>query len=76
MEEVLPAEVTGENIEIWVQHRYVLQALGKISAGETMLGMTGQVSPMLIEPVQAQETPGDSVMSTFVVMPMSPKGAF
>lgn len=76
MEEVLAAEASGESIEIWVQHRYVLQALGKINTEETMLGMTGQVSPMLLEPVAKAESPEDSVLSTFVVMPMSPKGAF
>ncbi len=75
MEEALPAQVEGEDIEIWVQHRYVLQALSKIEAGETQFGMTGQVSPMLIEPVQEDSSEG-AVQSTFVIMPMSPKGAF
>jgi len=73
MEESIPAEIFGESIEIWVQHKYVLQALNKISTEETFLGMTGQVSPMKIEPVPNDE---NSVEATFVIMPMSPKGAF
>lgn len=76
MEESLPAQVEGENIEIWVQHRYVLQALSKIGAKQTKLGMTGQVSPMLVEPAQEEESSEGDVQSTFVIMPMSPKGAF
>ena len=77
MEEILPAVVEGDDIEIWAQHRYVLQALAKIDAQTTRFGMTGQVSPMLVEPVE--EDPKESaevVKSTFVIMPMSPKGAF
>ncbi|HHT85976.1 MAG: DNA polymerase III subunit beta [Bacillota bacterium] len=75
MEEALPAQVEGEDIEIWVQHRYVLQALSKIDSEDTMFGMTGQVSQMVIEPVH-DEPAGGAVKSTFVIMPMSPKGAF
>lgn len=75
MEESLPAQVEGEDIEIWVQHRYVLQALSKINTEETRFGMTGQVSQMIIEPVQDGSAEG-AVKSTFVIMPMSPKGAF
>jgi DNA polymerase-3 subunit beta len=75
MEEALPARVEGEDIEIWVQHRYVLQALSKIDTEETRFGMTGQVSQMIIEPVQDDPLEG-AVKSTFVIMPMSPKGAF
>jgi len=75
MEESLPAQVEGEDIEIWVQHRYVLQALSKINTEETRFGMTGQVSQMIIEPVQDGSAKG-AVKSTFVIMPMSPKGAF
>ena len=76
MEEVLPASVTGEDVEIWVQHKYVIQALSRISDEEVSLGMTGQVSPMVIEPVRKETPSQDSVLSTFVIMPMSPKGAF
>ena len=76
MEEVLPASVTGEDVEIWVQHKYVMQALSRISDEEVSLGMTGQVSPMVIEPVRKETPSQDSVLSTFVIMPMSPKGAF
>lgn len=75
MEEALPAQVEGEDIEIWVQHRYVLQALSKIDSEQTLFGMTGQVSQMVIEPVADDSTDG-AVKSTFVIMPMSPKGAF
>lgn len=75
MEEALPAEIEGEDIEIWVQHRYVLQALGKIDTEQTMFGMTGQISQMVIEPVY-DDSAGSAVRTTFVIMPMSPKGAF
>lgn len=76
MEEVIPAAVEGENIEIWVQHRYMLQALGKIASGETLLGISGQVSPMKLEPV-GQESKDGAVEATYVIMPMSsPRGAF
>lgn len=73
MEEKMPAEITGESIEVWVQHKYITQALNKISTSKTFLGMTGQVSPMKLEPVPEADA---SVDVTFVVMPMSPKGAF
>ncbi|MFA6655044.1 MAG: DNA polymerase III subunit beta [Bacillota bacterium] len=76
MEEVLPAVVTGEDVEIWVQHRYVLQALSKISDEEVTLGMTGQVSPMVIEPLKNEAPADETVQATFVIMPMSPQGAF
>jgi len=76
MEEIIPAAVEGENIEIWVQHRYMLQALGKIASGETLLGISGQVSPMKLEPV-GQESKDGAVEATYVIMPMSsPRGAF
>ncbi len=78
MEEIIPAQVEGEDIEIWVQHRYVLQALRKIETPQTQFGVTGQVSPMLVEPIyEDSDVPGKhGVNSTFVIMPMSPKGAF
>lgn len=76
MEESVPAILTGEDIEIWVQHRYILQALGKISTQDTFIGVSGQVSPMKLEPVPT----GDDVAAieaTYIVMPMSsPKGTF
>jgi len=76
MEEIIPAAVEGENIEIWVQHRYMLQALGKIASGETLLGISGQVSPMKLEPV-GHESKDGAVEATYVIMPMSsPRGAF
>ncbi len=76
MEESVPAILTGDDVEIWVQHRYMLQALGKIQTADTFIGVSGQVSPMKLEPVE--EGDGKSpVESTFVVMPMSsPKGTF
>jgi len=73
MEENMPATISGENIEIYVQHKYILQALGRITTEETFLGMTGQVKPMRIEPSGKTKSSPDI---TFVVMPMSPKGAF
>lgn len=77
MEEVVPATVEGEDIEIWVQHRYILQALGKIASEETLLGISGQVSPMKLEPVPGKDAKGDAVEAAYVVMPMSsPRGAF
>jgi DNA polymerase-3 subunit beta len=77
MEEVIPAAVEGENIEIWVQHRYMLQALGKIAAGETFLGISGQVSAMKLEPVPEKDAKEGAVEASYVIMPMSsPRGAF
>lgn len=77
MEENLPAAVDGESIEIWVQHRYILQALGKISSSETLLGMSGQVSAMKVEPVPDKESKEAKVGAEYVIMPMSsPRGAF
>ncbi|QUL97841.1 MAG: DNA polymerase III subunit beta [Candidatus Fermentithermobacillus carboniphilus] len=76
MEETIPAEITGEHMEIWVQHKYILQALGRISTEETFVGLTGQVSPMKIEPVPNDGSRNGGVEATFVIMPMSPKGAF
>lgn len=77
MEENLPAVVEGEGIEIWVQHRYVLQALGKITSGETSLGMSGQVSAMKVEPVFDEDKKNEKVEAAYVIMPMSsPRGAF
>ena len=77
MEEVIPAAVEGENIEIWVQHRYMLQALGKIVSGETLLGISGQVSPMKLEPVPGKDAKEGAVEASYVIMPMSsPRGAF
>jgi len=76
MEEVIPAAVEGDNIEIWVQHRYMLQALGKMGSGETFLGISGQVSPMKLEPV-GQDVKEGAVEASYVIMPMSsPRGAF
>ncbi len=76
MEENVPAVITGDDTEIWVQHRYMLQALGKIQSGDTFMGISGQVSPMKLEPV-AEEEGKEPVESTYVVMPMSsPKGTF
>jgi len=77
MEEIIPAAVEGENIEIWVQHRYMLQALGKIAGGETFIGISGQVSPMKLEPVPPADGKEVSVEATYVIMPMSsPRGAY
>jgi DNA polymerase III sliding clamp (beta) subunit (PCNA family) len=77
MEENLPAVVEGDSIEIWVQHKYILQALGKISSSETMLGMSGQVSAMKVEPISEEESKSEKVAAEFVIMPMSsPRGAF
>ena len=77
MEETLPAVVEGQNMEIWVQHRYILQALGKIATEETFIGVSGQVSPMKLEPVPAKEEKGSPVEAAYVIMPMSsPRGAF
>ncbi len=77
MEEVIPAAVEGENIEIWVQHRYMLQALGKITSGETYLGISGQVSPMKLEPAPGKDGDPGAVEAAYVIMPMSsPRGAF
>lgn len=73
MDETLPASISGESVEVWVQHKYVLQALSRISTEETFLGITGQVKPMKIQPVYADNAEIDDV---FVIMPMSPKGAF
>lgn len=81
MEEVLPAEIEGESIEIWVQHKYILQSLGKISTRYTFLGMSGQVSAMRVEPVVDEEakenSEGAGIEAAYVIMPMSsPRGAF
>jgi len=77
MEEVIPAAVEGENAEIWVQHRYMLQALGKIGSPETFLGISGQVSPMKLEPVPGKDAKEGTVEASYVIMPMSsPRGAF
>jgi DNA polymerase-3 subunit beta len=81
MEEQLPAVIEGESIEIWVQHKYILQALGKISASHTFLGMSGQVSAMRVEPFVDEDAEEDSqsakVEAAYVIMPMSsPRGAF
>lgn len=76
MEEAIAAAVEGDDIEIWVQHRYILQALGKITSGETFLGISGQVSAMKLEPV-AEKDAKDAVEAAYVIMPMSsPRGAF
>jgi DNA polymerase-3 subunit beta len=75
MEEVIPAKIDGEDLEIWVQHKYILQALGKVSGDQVFLGISGPVSAMKIEPVI--EEGQDSVEASFVIMPMSsPKGEF
>ena len=77
MEETIPAVVEGEDIEIWVQHRYILQALGKIPSKETFIGISGQVSPMKLEPFPGKDGKEDPVEAAYVIMPMSsPRGAF
>ncbi len=77
MEEVIPAAVVGDDAEIWVQHRYMLQALGKIGTSESFLGVSGQVSPMKLEPVSESEPKEGTVEASYVIMPMSsPRGAF
>ena len=77
MEETLPGVVEGQNIEIWVQHRYILQALGKIATEETFVGISGQVSPMKLEPVPGKDSDASPVEAAYVIMPMSsPRGAF
>lgn len=77
MEEQIPAIITGESIELWVQHKYVLQAVSRISTEETLIGISGQVSPMKIEPVPADSPGADYVDAAYVIMPMSsPRGAF
>lgn len=79
MEESFPAIISGEDVEIWVQHRYILQALEKIGTQDTFLGISGLVSPMKLEPVgdKGEEEGTDKVEATYVVMPMSsPKGTF
>lgn len=76
MEESVPAIITGEDVEIWVQHKYILQALEKIGSQDTFIGISGLVSPMKLEPVEDQEGEA-AVQATYVVMPMSsPKGTF
>lgn len=77
MEEAIPAAVDGEDIEIWVQHRYILQALGKLTSEETFLGISGQVSAMKLEPVAGKDAKDGAVETAYVIMPMSsPRGAF
>jgi DNA polymerase-3 subunit beta len=76
MEEEIKADVSGESIEIWVQHKYVLQALNKINSEEACLGINGQVSAIKIEPVPNELDSEDAVQATYIIMPMSPKGAF
>lgn len=76
MEESVPAIINGEDVEIWVQHKYILQALDKIGSADTFIGISGLVSPMKLEPVVDQDG-GAAVEATYVVMPMSsPKGTF
>ena len=76
MEESVSAIITGEDVEIWVQHKYILQALEKIGSQDTFIGISGLVSPMKLEPVEDQEGEA-AVQATYVVMPMSsPKGTF
>ncbi len=77
MDESMPAVVKGESMEIWLQYRYMLQALGRIGTEQTSLGISGQVSPMRVEPFIEEGKVRPHVWPTYVIMPMSsPKGAF
>lgn len=68
MEEEIPAEVEGDEMEICIQHRYALLAAKGVGSARTVLKATGEVSPLAIEPL-GDDSP---VKPTFVVMPMKP----
>jgi len=77
MEEEIPCEIEGEPIEVWVQHKYIIQALGKIGTSTASIGMSGKASAMRIEPCPEEGAEEAEMEASYVVMPMStPKGAF
>lgn len=68
MEEEILADTQGDEMEICIQHRYALLAAKGIGSDQALVKATGEVSPLLIEPVQDDAV----VKPTFVVMPMKP----
>ncbi len=62
---ILDSEVEGEPIVLYVQPRYVVTALTQVTQEQVVLKISGQHTPMIIQPLYEPTT-------TFVVMPMSP----
>lgn len=64
--DVVPAPVMGEDVEIGFNNRYLLEALRNIDTDEIKLTLNGGLSPMIITPVK-----GDSFISLVVPMRLS-----
>ena len=61
--DMIPASVRGNDVEIGFNNRYLLDALRNAETDEIKVMLNGSLSPMIIKPVQ-----GDSF--TFLVVPM------
>jgi len=61
--DVIPASVIGNDVEIGFNNRYLLDALKNADTDEVKVILNGSLSPMIIKPVE-----GDSF--TFLVVPM------
>ena len=61
--DMIPASVTGRDVEIGFNNRYLLDALKNADTDEIKVILNGSLSPMIIKPVS-----GDSF--TFLVVPM------
>ncbi len=61
--DMIPASVRGNDVEIGFNNRYLLDALKNAETDEIKVMLNGSLSPMIIKPVQ-----GDSF--TFLVVPM------
>lgn len=63
VEEFIPIEMTGDDIEIGFNNRYMLEALRGATGDEIYLNFVGSINPCLITPVE-----GDSFK--FIVLPV------
>lgn len=67
MEEQVESQVSGDPVEVWLQHTYLSNALRKLDSPKVTVGISGGLSPMKVS---------GSNKGFFIIMPMStPKGA-
>jgi len=60
----IPAKVTGEELKMTFNHRYIFECLANISSSKILLRFVGEGKPLLL-------TGADDVSFQYLVMPMN-----
>ncbi len=60
----IPAKITGEELKMTFNHRYIFECLANISSGKILLRFVGEGKPLLL-------TGADDISFQYLVMPMN-----